>query len=205
MVQSFINRYDSSTLPDSMLASCLPWIIGANLCSLLIHLMGSAPSAGEATRGYLHGHLLIDFVGQLGPTSKYRLVPIDLLVTFLQLLFLSGLVAKKNAAARHRRGHVGHQDLVELESLDAEERSIMDHENMGSQPSTGRPSPEFNNNESHMRDLLFSGQFLIRTFRLIDYNMIQKLKMSDEPLMGASSMLNDQISADLRQSTSRNR
>ncbi len=48
------------------------------------------------TRGYLHGSgLLIDFVGQEGPTSKLRLVVLDVLVLFLQLLALAATVERQ--------------------------------------------------------------------------------------------------------------
>ena len=40
-------------------------------------------------RGYLHGGLLIDFVGQEGPISKTKLVLLDILTLALQLLMLS--------------------------------------------------------------------------------------------------------------------
>ena len=32
--------------------------------NLLIHIIGAAPEAGEATGGWLHGGLIIDFIGQ---------------------------------------------------------------------------------------------------------------------------------------------
>jgi hypothetical protein len=173
------------------------------MSSLVFHLLSSAPCAGEATRGYFHGHLIIDFVGQAGPTSKYRLVPLDLIVIFLQLLFLSGLIAKKKVARSGSslgQRHVDHQDSVDVESLEAEERSFIDLEHMGSQQLTGQPSPHFNSNEGRMQDLLFSGQFSIWTFWLIESNLIQNLQLSERPLKVASAVLNNQISADLRQS-----
>ncbi|KAK5124131.1 hypothetical protein LTR85_001834 [Meristemomyces frigidus] len=64
-------------------------ILGANLLCLFLHAVYAAPSAGEATRGYLHGGLAMDFIGQKGPTSKIVLVLLDLLVVVLQLGHLS--------------------------------------------------------------------------------------------------------------------
>ncbi|KAI9802433.1 MAG: hypothetical protein M1825_002817 [Sarcosagium campestre] len=64
-------------------------VIGPNIICLALHAFRVAPSAGEATRGYLHGSLLIDFVGQLGPTSKLRLVSLDALVLLLQVVMLA--------------------------------------------------------------------------------------------------------------------
>jgi hypothetical protein len=37
---------------------------GTAAVSLLWHVLASAPSAGELTNGYLHGGLLIDFIGE---------------------------------------------------------------------------------------------------------------------------------------------
>ncbi len=72
-------------------------IVGTNVLGALLHVFLARPEAGgEVTRGYLHGGgLLIDFVGQEGPTSKLRLVALDLLVLFLQLLALAATVERQ--------------------------------------------------------------------------------------------------------------
>ncbi|KAL9587096.1 MAG: hypothetical protein Q9212_000463 [Teloschistes hypoglaucus] len=64
-------------------------IFGINLLSLFLHSIYAPPIAGEATREYLHGDLLIDFVGQKSPVSRVRLVACDLVVLALQLVLLS--------------------------------------------------------------------------------------------------------------------
>ncbi|KAI9784098.1 MAG: hypothetical protein M1839_002602 [Geoglossum umbratile] len=64
-------------------------IFGSNILCFLLHLLYARPEAGEATRGYLHGGMIIDFVGQKGPTSKLRLIALDLVVLALQLVMLS--------------------------------------------------------------------------------------------------------------------
>lgn len=69
-------------------------IFGSNALCLLLHLFCRAPAAGEATRGYLHGGLAIDFIGQKGPTSKLLLIFLDLVVMALQLVHLSAHVAR---------------------------------------------------------------------------------------------------------------
>lgn len=51
--------------------------------------MSSLPHAGEANRGYLHGGILIDFVGQTPPSSKLTLLLLDLVVLGLQCFMLS--------------------------------------------------------------------------------------------------------------------
>lgn len=55
-------------------------------------MWNARPEAGEATRGYLHGGLLIDFVGQKGPISKLHLVLLDVATLVLQLLMLAVFV-----------------------------------------------------------------------------------------------------------------
>ncbi|KAH0560088.1 hypothetical protein GP486_003394 [Trichoglossum hirsutum] len=64
-------------------------IFGSNILCCLLHLLYARPEAGEATRGYLHGGMIIDFVGQKGPISKLRLLTLDLVVLTLQLVMLS--------------------------------------------------------------------------------------------------------------------
>jgi hypothetical protein len=70
--------------------------IGINFICVALHLYSSQPEAGEGTRGYLHGGLLLDFIGQQGPTSKLYLFLLDVFVTFLQFLSLAVVVKRKN-------------------------------------------------------------------------------------------------------------
>ena len=55
---------------------------------MLLHLVFSPPSAGEATRGYLHEGWMIDFVGQASPVGKWRLLGLDCLCLGLQIVML---------------------------------------------------------------------------------------------------------------------
>lgn len=61
-------------------------LLYANVICLVLHLYRKQPQAGEALRGYLHGGLLLDFIGQRGPTSKWQLMLMDILLTCLQLV-----------------------------------------------------------------------------------------------------------------------
>lgn len=70
-------------------------ILGSNLLCLALHIWLSAPAAGEATRGYLHGGLAMDFIGQLGPTSKLHLVSLDLFLLALQLVMLPASIQRR--------------------------------------------------------------------------------------------------------------
>ncbi len=64
-------------------------IIVPNVLCMFLHLVTSLPSAGEASRGYLHGGVLIDFVGQKAPTSRLGLLLVDFVVFGLQCLMVA--------------------------------------------------------------------------------------------------------------------
>ncbi|KAK2846379.1 hypothetical protein FQN49_005783 [Arthroderma sp. PD_2] len=73
-------------------------IIISNLICIFLHIVSTNPSAGEASRGYLHGGLFIDFVGQRGPISKFQLLATDLLVICLQILMVGALLEKEKVS-----------------------------------------------------------------------------------------------------------
>jgi hypothetical protein len=75
-------------------------ILVINAVCMLLHLYLSSPSAGEATRGYLHGSLLLDFVGQRGPSSKLFLLMLDALIMTLQLIAFAAVVKRKEVLRR---------------------------------------------------------------------------------------------------------
>ena len=66
---------------------------------MLLHLAFSPPAAGEATRGYLHGGLVIDFVGQRSPVGIWKLVGLDILVFALQILVV-GVTLERRAITK---------------------------------------------------------------------------------------------------------
>ncbi|CAL3963993.1 hypothetical protein PZA11_001462 [Diplocarpon coronariae] len=65
-----------------------------NIICILLHLFTARPEAGEAMRGYLHGGMIIDLIGYKGPTSKFHLLLLDLLVLVLQCFMLAVHVEK---------------------------------------------------------------------------------------------------------------
>ncbi|KAL9079879.1 MAG: hypothetical protein Q9157_001281 [Trypethelium eluteriae] len=71
-------------------------ILGTNVFCALLHLWAVRPEAGEATRGYLHGGLLLDFVGQRGPSSKFHMIVLDALVLSLQLVMLCAFIERQS-------------------------------------------------------------------------------------------------------------
>ena len=102
-----------------------------NVVNILIHTFSNAPAAGEAMRGYLHGALLIDFVGELGPISKVRLVLLDILTLVLQFVIFA-VVMERDRLKRGMEGslaasptgaeHASREDIGQ--DLDAEEQGV---------------------------------------------------------------------------------
>jgi hypothetical protein len=60
-----------------------------NFVCIFIHLLFRLPQAGEETRGYLHGGVIIDFVGQKAPTSRLGFLLLDIVIMAVQCLMLA--------------------------------------------------------------------------------------------------------------------
>ncbi|RAL12287.1 DSC4 family protein [Aspergillus homomorphus CBS 101889] len=69
-------------------------ILLSNLFCMLCHHLFAPPEAGEETRGYMHGGLLIDFIGQRTPVPLLRLLFMDSLVLVLNLVMLMLVVER---------------------------------------------------------------------------------------------------------------
>lgn len=129
-------------IPHPASLSALIIIIGTNTLCILLHLINASPEAGESTRFYLHGSVLIDFVGQLGPTSKWRLVYMDVLVLALQVVMLGVGIEKRRIfqnpetkEAKTRVGRMG-QDL-EAEEEGTRRSPAMDNGYQGNEATDG--------------------------------------------------------------------
>ena len=107
-------------------------ILGSNMICFFLHFLFNPPSAGEPTRGYLHGGLAMDFIGQKGPTSKVHLLLLDLLVVALQVTHMAaGMVRKRlKDASASQSGIVGNAQPTAppapalQQDLDSEERGV---------------------------------------------------------------------------------
>ncbi|PGH05457.1 hypothetical protein GX51_02981 [Blastomyces parvus] len=95
----------------------------SNIACMLLHYISSAPTAGEASRGYLHGGLFIDFIGQKGPVSKFRLFLFDLLVFGMQLIMLC-VVLEKDRTKQLARPADSENRTPNLQDHDSEERGV---------------------------------------------------------------------------------
>ena len=160
-------------------------IFGTNLLCLFSHLYYPRPEAGEATRGYMHGGLMIDFVGQLGPSSKLHLFLLDVLILGLQLVMLAVVVERQKLkdgttpAARQTSGvqpaegtqqdHDSeergvHRDDLSPSATDAEaprdvapEDPLLEHE-----------APSSNGSAAELLDMLVSGQGIVASLYIFD-------------------------------------
>jgi len=97
LVQFVLLTPKSAIFPEPPQNRPIGIIFGSNILCILLHMLLSAPQASEATRGYLHGGLAMDFIGQKGPSSKLHLVFLDFLVLGLQLVNLGVLLIRQKA------------------------------------------------------------------------------------------------------------
>ncbi|KAF4631270.1 hypothetical protein G7Y89_g6866 [Cudoniella acicularis] len=107
-------------------------IFGPFIICVLLHLFTARSEAGEAMRGYLHGGIIVDLIGQKGPTSKIHLLLLDCLVLGLQCFMLAVHVERERLktvlTAYTSPGRTRNQPRAEVTSSqdhDAEERGIM--------------------------------------------------------------------------------
>ncbi|KAI0135491.1 DUF1746-domain-containing protein [Daldinia grandis] len=106
-------------------------IVGPNFLCILLHLLTSLPQAGEATRGYLHGGILFDFVGQKAPSSKFSLLLLDLLILGLQCFMLTVNIEKERVRKvvkprrQIERPGTTTEETTTGQDHDAEERGVL--------------------------------------------------------------------------------
>jgi hypothetical protein len=60
-----------------------------NIFCMLLHCILSLPQAGEATRGYLQGGVVVDFIGQKPPKTRLVLLLLDVAILGLQCFMLA--------------------------------------------------------------------------------------------------------------------
>lgn len=59
-------------------------VYGVNIICMLMHLLFAPSEGSETDRGYLHGGVLIDLVGQRAPSSRFSLLLLDCVILALQ-------------------------------------------------------------------------------------------------------------------------
>ncbi|KAF1964732.1 DUF1746-domain-containing protein [Bimuria novae-zelandiae CBS 107.79] len=192
----------------------LPLILFCFAVNFLLHLTYPTPSAGEDTRGYLHGGLMIDFIGQQGPTSKWKLAGLDTCILLLQLVMVSVHVkrrqAKKTVAqisagsteTSDAQGESAEQpvesDVAREQDADAEERGILRRTDTLSDIGVDSDEedallPASEGVQTDALDVLMSGQCFIGEFTLIDtlydeHQKYQAFRQTQAEAGGTSSL-----------------
>ena len=163
-------------------------IVFSNVICSLFHFFLSQPAAGEETRGYLHGGLAMDFIGQKGPSSIVHLLLLDLLVLGLQLTHMAAGMARKRvrgASSVTTPPAVGGNPQpvssappagVQQQDTEAEERGVhradygadieMQPLNASGTPASASPSDTFlattaPRTDAHIFDAFDSGQIVL--------------------------------------------
>ena len=158
-------------------------VIGTNIICIIFHIFNSPPEAGEATRGYLHGSLILDFIGQQGPTSKLRLLLLDVLILVLQFMALATIHERNELDARKTPDESTTSTTIGTNNQDhdAEERGEVRGTSIGSDAielqdlgdnrlGTAMQGPEgpAQNHTFAISDNIASGQAIIGDFLLLD-------------------------------------
>ncbi|KAL3482462.1 hypothetical protein BJX99DRAFT_217100 [Aspergillus californicus] len=122
-------------------------IFASNLVCMVFHNFFIQPVAGEADRGYLHGGILIDFIGQKAPVSVTRLLCLDLLVMILNIVMLGLIVERVKTAESNATTN-------NMTAAPAPQPRDHDHEERGVLPDETAPdsSTHPNNDESELRE-----------------------------------------------------
>jgi len=171
--------------------------VGTNTICILFHLFTSLPQAGEITRGYLHGGLILDFIGQKASDSRLRLVLMDLLIMGLQCFMLAVEIERlrlKDILSQANNSNSDDQTRTtqtNQQDHDAEERGVMgdsidesgDIEMQSMRHPRGveddeddehnqllaepRETEDVVDNNRHALDVFFSGQAIVGDFHVL--------------------------------------
>jgi len=145
------------------------------------------PQASEATRGYLHGGVIIDFIGQKPPTWRLALISLDLVIWGVQCLMLA--VHQEREKLRKLvlpslQTVPGTETTAETstQDYDAEERGVLrdnteltdNNDEIELEPLTGRASgDETRMGASYAQvtvdlvDVLWSGNAVLANFHIV--------------------------------------
>jgi hypothetical protein len=123
-------------------------IFASNVFCMIFHKFFSQSDAGEATRDYLHGGILIDFIGQKAPVPLTRLLCLDLLVMVLNIIML-GLIIERVKLAELRTTAAAADTTAQADSAQAQDH---DHEERGVLSHETEPGGESTNAENERRE-----------------------------------------------------
>ncbi|KAI2635306.1 DUF1746-domain-containing protein [Xylaria nigripes] len=106
-------------------------IVAPNLLCIFLHLISAPLEAGEASRGYLHGGILVDFIGQKAPSSRFTLIILDAVILAIQCFMVTVNIEQERIRnvikPPQANGHLGNSHVVPTtgQDYDAEERGVL--------------------------------------------------------------------------------
>ncbi|KAF3938483.1 hypothetical protein ABW19_dt0204778 [Dactylella cylindrospora] len=164
-INLFAQRPPNFPTPQrSQKRSAVVSIVGSTLICFLFHIFSDPPSASEATGGYLHGGMVIDFVGQEGPISRFRLVFIDLLILFLQLTMLTVKVFRQDLL-----DNASPNRTIPAQDLDSEERGVDASADPDPMSPTGGDHDELDHPRRENQEVnLYSGEIVVADLRIVE-------------------------------------
>ncbi|RMZ72272.1 DSC E3 ubiquitin ligase complex subunit 4 [Pyrenophora seminiperda CCB06] len=225
----FIHGTLLTPLPDTAAATrppdepkpFLPLLLFSFGISFLSHLTYPRPSAGEDTRGYLHGGLMIDFIGQQGPTSKWKLGALDICILILQLVMVSVHVKRRELKKKLAKLSAGetpssasdratsdpppaetaaaaaNDNAARGQDVDDEERGVLHRtdtmSDIGLDPDDEQDAlvPTSDSGHTDAIDILTSGQCVIGHFTVFDTLLQENRNYSAYRLTRTESGMND--------------
>lgn len=190
---------------------------------MLLHFLFVHPTAGEETRGYLHGGLFIDFVGQKAPVPRLRFLIFDLLILLIHLVMM-GLIVERvrmnagRSTASDATTNTSEETTAPGQDHDAEERGVRRDEENGASPEVvdttvdeslehtellaepGEDGSRQLAKDSHPLDTFSSGGALILDLGLVDairdqwsYNPATPSRSAFAPSPEATSFLREHL------------
>nr|OQO26446.1 hypothetical protein B0A51_06827 [Rachicladosporium sp. CCFEE 5018] len=130
-----------------------------NVLCMLLHLWLHAPSAGEATRGVLQGGLIMDFIGQQGPSKKLRNAPSGVTAARAVTAAPSAQDLDSEERGVRRSLETDEQTGIELQSLNASGRTLDPESEPPIAAVADAPQPD-----AIIFDAFYSGQIILGDF-----------------------------------------
>ena len=107
-------------------------VVVPNIICMALHLFGSLPTGPDFHRGYQHGGLIIDFIGQRPPTYRLYYLLADVVILAAQCLMLTVHTQREKLRVTLKTFRPLVPELVQemasarsTEDLDAEERGVL--------------------------------------------------------------------------------
>lgn len=107
-------------------------VVIPNITCMMLHLFGSLPTGPDFHRGYQHGGLVIDFIGQRPPTFRLYYLLADVVILAVQCLMLTVHTQREKLRVTLKTFRPLVPELVQematarsTEDLDAEERGVL--------------------------------------------------------------------------------